>query len=158
LREIPQLGERGGGWVVLQFALIAVVIVVGVTGPRWPESVSAGLSVASGLAALVGAALALLSARALGPSLTPYPRPRGPASFVERGPYRIVRHPIYLGGILFLGGFSLAFSPWALLATGALVLVWGMKSAVEERFLRARFPEYASYCERTRFRLVPFVY
>lgn len=156
--ELPSLGRRGGGWVGLQFVLIAVVVAGGVLGPAWPGSLARPLTAVGAIAALAGGVLAVLSARALGPSLTPYPRPGEPARFVEHGPYRIVRHPIYLGGILFLTGYSLAFSPWALAATGALTVLWGLKAGVEERFLRERYPEYQSYCRRTRFRLVPLVY
>ena len=134
------------------------MIAAGLLGPPWPDAIARPFSVAGALLALGGGALALVSARALGPGLTPFPRPSRPARFVEHGPYRLVRHPIYFGGILFLAGFSLAFSPWALLVTGALVVLWGLKSRVEEEFLAARYPEYASYRERTRFRLVPFVY
>jgi protein-S-isoprenylcysteine O-methyltransferase Ste14 len=143
---------------VLQFVLIAVVVVLGLMGSGWPAAVAGLLDVLGAALAIAGGVLAVVSARALGPSLTPYPRPGEPGRFVERGPYRVVRHPIYLGGILFLTGFSLAFSPWALIATAALALVWGLKSSVEERFLRDHYPEYVGYCDRTRFRLVPFVY
>ena len=156
--DIPRLGERGGGWVFLQFLLIALVIAAGLLGPAWPDGLAHQLSAGGALLALGGGVLAALSARALGSSLTPFPRPSRPARLVERGPYKLVRHPIYLGGMLFLTGFSLAFSPWALVATAALAVLWGLKSRVEEDFLLARYPEYASYRERTRFRLVPFVY
>lgn len=156
--EIPQLGRRGGGWVVLQFALIAVVVVAGVAGPEWPSTAS-GLRVAVGIALVVGGAVVgALSARALGPSLTPFPHPSGEASFVAHGPYRVVRHPIYFGGLLFLAGVSLLLSPWALGVTAALGILWALKSSVEERFLVEHYPQYADYCERTRFRLIPFVY
>jgi protein-S-isoprenylcysteine O-methyltransferase Ste14 len=143
---------------VLQFLLIAGIITLGLSGPGWPEAVAGPLRALGWPLAIAGGLLAVLSARALGPSLTPYPRPRSPGWLVERGPYRIVRHPIYLGGILFFAGFSLAFSPWALVATAALAVLWGLKSSVEERFLRDHYPEYAGYCERVRFRLVPFLY
>lgn len=158
MREVPQLGERGGGWVVVQFVLIGVIVVAGVVGPAWSTTISALLAAVGILLALTGGAVAILAARVLGRSLTPYPRPASPATFVERGPYRAVRHPIYLGGLLFLTGFSLASSAWALLATLSLAIVWALKIRIEERFLRARFPEYGGYCERTRYRLVPFVY
>jgi len=39
-----------------------------------------------------------------------------------------------------------------------LAVVWALKASVEERFLVARYPGYAGYCQRTRYRLVPFVY
>lgn len=156
--EIPQLGRRGGGWVVIQFALIAVVVLAGVAGPGWPGTAS-GLRATAGIAlAVAGAAVGVLSARALGASLTPFPHPSGEGSFVAHGPYRIVRHPIYLSGLLFLAGVSLWLSPLALAVTAALGVVWALKSRVEERFLLQHYPEYADYCERTTFRLVPFVY
>lgn len=158
MAEVPQLGERGGGWVVIQFALIAAVVVAGLAGPAWSESVSSGLSVAGGLLAVAGAVLAAVSARALGRSLTPFPRPSEGTEIVERGPYDFVRHPIYSGGILFLAGFSLFLSPAALILTAALGSVWGLKSRVEERFLLTSYPGYAAYCARTRYRLIPFVY
>ncbi len=55
-------------------------------------------------------------------------------------------------------GISLALSPAALAVTVLLVVVWALKSRVEERFLRERYRPYAEYCSRTRYRLVPFVY
>lgn len=155
---MPQLGRRGGGWVVLQFALIAVIVVVGATGPAWPEAAS-GLRVAVAVAlALAGIVVAVLSARALGSGLTPFPHPSGEAAFVASGPYRIVRHPIYSGGMLFLAGVSLLLSPWALALTAVLAVLWALKARVEERFLHEHYAEYGEYCRRTRFRLVPFVY
>ena len=155
---MPQLGRRGGGWVVLQFALIAVIVVVGVTGPAWSEAAS-GLRVAVAVAlALAGIVAVVLSARALGSSLTPFPHPSGEADFVASGPYRIVRHPTYTGGILFLTGVSLLLSPWALALTAVLAVLWALKARVEERFLHEHYAQYGEYCTRTRFRLVPFVY
>lgn len=154
----PQLGERGGGWVVLQFVLLAVVLVVAVVGPGWPDAFSPWLEIAGAALVLAGVVVGVLSARALGRSLTPFPRPSDPATFVERGPYRVVRHPIYGGGLLILIGVSLLLSPWALVPTAALAVTWGMKSSVEERFLRAHYPEYDAYASRVGFRLIPFVY
>lgn len=156
--RIPQLGRRGGGWVILQFALIALVVAAGAVGSDWPSTASA-VRVTAGLGlALAGVVLGVLSARTLGASLTPYPRPSQEASFVAHGPYRLVRHPIYLAGLLLLVGASLLFSPWALAVSLLLGVLWALKSSVEERLLRERYPQYADYCRRTRYRLVPFVY
>jgi protein-S-isoprenylcysteine O-methyltransferase Ste14 len=108
--------------------------------------------------ALAGGTLAVVAARALGAGLTPFPRPNHDARIVERGPYRVVRHPIYAAGGLFLAGFSLAFSPVALVLTAVLLVVWGLKARVEERFLLEALPGYEVYMERTCYRLVPHVY
>ena len=85
--------------------------------------------------------------RALGAGFTPFPKPADEGELVESGPYGVVRHPVYSGGILFASGISLALSPWALVATAALAVVWALKARVEERFLVARYPAYAEYCE-----------
>jgi protein-S-isoprenylcysteine O-methyltransferase Ste14 len=126
LVEIPRLGERGGGWVVLQFALMAAILVAGIVGPGWPAGWL--LVVVGILVALAGAAVAVSAARAHEGSLTPFPRPISGAALVESGPYRVVRHPIYSGGTLFFVGISFALSPAALVPTGVLAIVWGLKA------------------------------
>jgi protein-S-isoprenylcysteine O-methyltransferase Ste14 len=137
---------------------MGAVLVLGIAGPSWPEEARWGLVGVGALSVIGGALVAVSAARALGASLTPYPRPADDADVVAAGPYRYVRHPIYSGGILFFGGLSLVLSPLALGVTAALVLTWALKARVEERFLVARFATYAEYCARTPYRLVPFVY
>jgi protein-S-isoprenylcysteine O-methyltransferase Ste14 len=39
-----------------------------------------------------------------------------------------------------------------------LAVFWALKASLEERLLLERYPGYAGYRERTRFRLVPYVY
>jgi len=156
LADLPRLGERGGGWVVLQFALMAAILVAGIVGPGWPAGWLLG-SVGI-LVALAGAAVAVSAARAHGRNLTPFPRPSSGVLLVESGPYRVVRHPIYSGGALSFVGISFALSPASLVLTGVLAIVWGLKAQVEEGFLRTSDPGYEAYCERTTARLIPFVY
>ncbi len=153
--EVPQLGERGGGWVVLQFALMAAIVAFVLA---WPDGGSSGRSVLGAVLFLAGVAVVFLAARALGSSLTPFPRPVRSGRLVDDGPYAIVRHPVYSGGILVFAGIPLALSPWALVGTGLLAVTWALKSRVEERFLLARYPEYGAYCERVRYRVVPYLY
>ena len=144
--------------MVLQFVLMAVVLALGVLAPGWPEDARWWLKVLGAVVAVAGAAVVAAAVRTLGSGLTPFPRPASGGALVETGPYAVVRHPVYSGGVLVFGGIALALSPWALVGVAALAVTWMLKSRVEERFLADRYPGYADYCERTRWRLVPFVY
>jgi len=158
LVEVPSLGARGGGWVVLQFALLATILALGLLAPGWPDGARWWLKGVGVLLVFGGAFLIVLASRALGSGLTPFPKPAEGGGLVDDGPYAVVRHPIYTGGILFAAGMALALSPWALVGTTALAVVWALKARVEERFLAERYPAYADYRRRTRYRLIPYVY
>ena len=148
---------RGDAWVAGQFALMAVTVGLGLLPPEWPESVDRPLDWAGAVAAILGANLVYLSVRALGRSLTPFPRPKGDAELVTRGPYRLARHPIYGGGILFFLGWALFSAPLALAGVAALAVLWWRKSALEERLLAERYPDYTDYRRATPRRFVPYV-
>jgi len=78
---------------------------------------------------------------------------------VSTGPYAVVRHPMYAGGLLYLAATPLALgSYWGLLAFAALLpfLVWRLLD--EEQFLARDLPGYREYRQRIRYRLVPFVW
>lgn len=78
---------------------------------------------------------------------------------ISTGPYAVVRHPMYAGGLLSFVGTPLALgSWWGLLALAAAIpaLVWRMFN--EETFLRANLPGYAEYAARVRYRLIPGVF
>ncbi len=143
---------------MLQFVLMAAILMLGVVGPGWSGGARWWLKGAGVLLVFAGALVFVKAGRALGSGLTPFPRPPAGGELVDTGPYAVVRHPIYSGGILLFAGVSLALSPWALGATAALVVVWALKARVEERFLRERDPAYAEYVARTRYRLVPHIY
>ena len=144
--------------MALQFALLATILAVGLLAPGWPDVARWWLKGAGVLLVFGGAFLIVQAARALGSGLTPFPKPAENGQLVDDGPYAVVRHPVYTGGILFAAGISLALSPWALVTTAVLAVVWALKARVEERFLAERYPAYADYCRRTRYRLAPYVY
>jgi protein-S-isoprenylcysteine O-methyltransferase Ste14 len=83
------------------------------------------------------------------------PEPRSGARLITTGPYAHVRHPLYVGLMLFAAGCAIGWNtPLHWLAAAALVVVLGAKARREERLLRARFPDYAQYAARTP-RFVP---
>lgn len=77
-------------------------------------------------------------------------------SVCSRGPYRFVRHPGYVGMIVYhLATPLLLGSLWGLipaLAVGALLV---LRTGLEDRTLKARLPGYAEYTARVRWRLLP---
>lgn len=137
---------------------MVAVVVVGLLAPGWPDAARWPLKVVAVALVAAGGLVLVTAGRALGSGLTPFPRPPSDGELVESGPYGVVRHPIYSGGILVAAGISIALSPWALVVTAVLAAFWALKASVEERFLVAHYPGYAEYCERTRHRLVPYVY
>ena len=79
---------------------------------------------------------------------------------VERGPFRIVRHPSYTGVLLAFVGYALSLRNWVallviLLPIGAAFI--HRMNVEEDALSRALGPGYAEYIKRTK-RLVPFVY
>jgi protein-S-isoprenylcysteine O-methyltransferase Ste14 len=78
---------------------------------------------------------------------------------VSTGPYSIVRHPMYVGGLLLFLGIPLALaSYWALAAAAATApfIVWRIFD--EESFLRRNLPGYREYCAKLHWRLIPGVF
>jgi protein-S-isoprenylcysteine O-methyltransferase Ste14 len=69
---------------------------------------------------------------------------------IDRGPYALVRHPIYTGLLVALMGSALARGEWRGLF--AVLIAWAAlwrKLQVEERWMRARFgARYENYCQR----------
>jgi protein-S-isoprenylcysteine O-methyltransferase Ste14 len=64
-------------------------------------------------------------------------------SLIARGPYRWIRHPIYLGEILAAGAVMIwRFSVINLFIWAAFVCIQMVRARLEERKLRSYFPEY----------------
>jgi len=78
---------------------------------------------------------------------------------IDSGPYALVRHPMYAGGLVLFSGIPLALgSLWGLclLPLFAGLIVWRLLD--EEALLSERLPGYRSYCKKTRYRLIPYVW
>jgi protein-S-isoprenylcysteine O-methyltransferase Ste14 len=77
---------------------------------------------------------------------------------IRRGPYAVVRHPIYSGGLLALLGTTIGFGELRGLAGFALVFIaWWMKSRLEESSLEGQFGASYTQYKREVKGLIPFV-
>ena len=76
---------------------------------------------------------------------------RRTATLVTSGPYHYVRHPMYLGGFVFLISQSLVAATWLLFLTAlATVALFYSQIGKEERMLIEKFgDEYREYMKRT---------
>ncbi len=86
------------------------------------------------------------------------PEPREGGVLITHGPYRWIRHPMYVALLLVsagLGGIIDSFHGWMLSLTllGALLI----KASFEDRWMAQVHPEWAAYQSRTR-GFIPFIY
>ena len=107
-----------------------------------------------------GLALRAWSMRTLGAYYSRTLRTTSDQGVVESGPYRVIRHPGYLGSIMVWTGFAVT-SGSAAAAAGVAALMgnaYSRRIASEEAMLTGRFGSaYAEYSQRTK-RLIPFIW
>lgn len=78
---------------------------------------------------------------------------------VTGGPYAYVRHPGYVGMIVFFGATAFVLgSRAALVPQAAIILLLIVRTALEDRTLRHELPGYDGYAARVRYRLLPLVW
>ena len=107
-----------------------------------------------------GFALRVWAARALGASYTRTLRTSAQQQLITEGPYRLVRHPGYLGHLLLWLGAAMASANALTAATITVSMgpAYHARIVAEEAMLADSFPEeYPAHAKRT-WRLVPFVY
>ena len=114
-----------------------------------------------GIATMIaGALLRRHCFRMLGASFTGDVQARADQEIVQRGAYRILRHPSYSAGVLLNIGVGVALGSWgsAVLLAVVSIAVYSYRIAVEERRLLAVIGDPYRQFISTRKRLIPFVY
>ena len=152
IRPAPLRRNRSAVGVIVALVSQLAVIAVGLFGARTDGGVAV---LASDVLLIAGLAFAICSVAVLGRCFGILPDVRG---LVTRGPYRLVRHPLYLGELTAVLGIVLG-SRRPLLAGATWGVCVGLqlaRTSYEERNIRAEFPEYDEYAARTK-RLIPGV-
>jgi protein-S-isoprenylcysteine O-methyltransferase len=155
--------SRGQRFVELCFLAAAFNLLFspGLPGPLGWRVVNPGSAVAWAGVALTaaGIALAIWARFLLGRNWSATVTVKQGHTLVRKGPYAIVRHPIYSGLILAALGTALAFGAAAgFLASPILAIGWRLKSRREEQFMRAEFgADYLQYSSRVK-ALIPYLW
>ena len=121
----------------------------------WNTVSIAGLGIILG-----GLALRVWSIRTLGRFFTATVQLQDGHQLVKRGPYRLLRHPSYVGAYLAYIGSALLLNAYlgGVIAAAAMGVAYSYRMAAEELALRQRFgEEYAAY-QRQTYRLLPWVW
>jgi protein-S-isoprenylcysteine O-methyltransferase Ste14 len=78
---------------------------------------------------------------------------------VTAGPYQVVRHPGYGGGLLvYLATPVLLDAAWAFIPAIVLAAALLVRTNLEDRILRGKLSGYEEYTRQVRYRLVPWVW
>jgi protein-S-isoprenylcysteine O-methyltransferase Ste14 len=78
---------------------------------------------------------------------------------VTSGPYRIVRHPGYLGwSVMWVGAPLILDSPWAFIPAVLSVILIVIRTVLEDSTLQKELPGYLEYVSRVGYKLIPWVW
>lgn len=78
---------------------------------------------------------------------------------ITNGPYRLVRHPGYLGSIIYMLGLPFALaSYWAIIPAIATNIIAVIRTFLEDRILRRELEGYTTYVDQVKYRLLPGVW
>jgi protein-S-isoprenylcysteine O-methyltransferase Ste14 len=107
---------------------------------------------------LLGAGFAVWARSALGTNWSAAVTVKENHSFVQCGPYRLVRHPIYAGGLLAMLGTAIVYGEAGCFVAVILAFVgWRLKARREEEFMTQQFgDDYRCYQRNVR-QLIPFL-
>ena len=75
------------------------------------------------------------------------------------GPYKIIRHPGYAGEIIMILSFPLILgSLWSFIPAVILILIFIIRTHLEDQVLQLELNGYNEYSKKTKFRLFPFIW
>jgi len=164
-RTRPQEGTKRWDMVLLSIIGVAEMVKYIVAGLDlrwgWSPQIPLALQLAGVVVAVLAYDVLLVWSMASNPFFSQTVRiqkERG-HTVATGGPYRYLRHPGYVGGILFQIATPLILgSLWAFIPSGLAALLILIRTALEDRTLLEELDGYEEYAVRVRYRLLPGVW
>ncbi len=158
-RSGERLDRTKEGWPILIGIRLLGLLTVGSTAawlwrPDWFQWASRCISIGLRWIGVAGFACAVAwliwMFHTLGSNLTDTVVTRRDAHFVDRGPYRFVRNPMYTGVLMVSMSLGLALGTWLLPLAGSVVFaLFALRTRTEEKYLVERFGnQYRDYMGR----------
>ncbi len=165
INERGRMSKNTKSWdkvigLVYMFLLLAIYLLGGLDARYHWSAVPVWLEVLGGVGFVFSLAVTFFAMKA-NAFLSTFVRiqdDRGHTT-VTGGPYRFVRHPMYAGVLIMSLAMPLLLgSWWALIAGGLCIVLFIIRTSLEDRTLQAELPGYMDYVKQVRFRLIPFVW
>jgi protein-S-isoprenylcysteine O-methyltransferase Ste14 len=164
-RTGPKKGTKGWDMAILSVIGVAEMVKYVVAGLDvrwgWSPQMPLALQLAGVVVAVLGydvIAVWSMAANAFFSQTVRIQEDRG-HTVVTGGPYQYVRHPGYVGSLLFqIATPFILGSVWTFIPSGLVVCLTVVRTALEDRALREELPGYAEYAQQTRYRLLPGVW
>lgn len=166
------LADRAGGlrqpgakpwdiWlaIIASLAAFAIAILAGLDERwGWTGTVSIGWHIVGILLSIIGWVF-FLWAMASNPFFSESVRVQENHQVAQRGPYRLVRHPGYLGNLIGCLGQPLLFgSWWAFIPAILTILAFVIRTTLEDKTLQEELNGYSDYAKQIRYRLIPGIW
>lgn len=165
--ERSKLGEGVKSWDKLLLGLSAVIyliliVIAGLDSGRflWTAEFNWIVSI-SGVAVILIGQIIFLTARNQNnffSSVVRIQKDRGHA-VCDKGLYKIIRHPGYLGMALSLLAIPLiTTSFWSIIPTLIAISLLVIRTSLEDKTLREELEGYVEYSKKTRYKLIPLIW
>jgi len=163
------LADRAGGlrqpgakpWdirltIIASLFFFGIVVIAGLDERwSWTGEIAPGWHMAGGLFFAIHWTLFIWS-MACNPFFSESVRIQPDHQVARRGPYRLVRHPGYLGNLIgCLGQPLLLGSWWAFIPALLTIIAFVIRTALEDQTLHQELAGYSEYAKQVRYRLIP---
>jgi protein-S-isoprenylcysteine O-methyltransferase Ste14 len=160
----PRKGAKPWDMAIMSVIGLATLVRLVLAGLDQRYGWTSGMPLAAQIAALVVVALGYAltvwatASNAFFSQIVRIQSERG-HSVATGGPYRYVRHPAYLGTILYELAVPILLASWWTLVIGGLnAVLIVIRTALEDRTLQAELRGYADYARQVRYRLLPIIW